>query len=76
VTHIVFLARVFLYYGIYPGGSLLRRDYMYLEQNMYLAETKLIPVTDSLAFVVGILHFLTIINGYKDKNAEFFKMAK
>lgn len=49
---------------------------MYLEQNMYLAETKLIPVTDSLTFIVEILHFLTIINGYKDKNAEFFKMAK
>jgi hypothetical protein len=67
------LIRVITYFGYYP--ILLNYGYLDFRTEFENAETNVIPVTDALTFMLGIL---TIIMGYKSNNplTDFFELTK
>ncbi len=68
------LLRVVLYLGIYPCTILINKDYEGFSTKFQYAETYVIPATDLMTFVLGILQIMIGYNS-SDKMGDFFSIT-
>ena len=73
--HWTFLARVVLFYGVYPCIILINKDYVEFKAKFRAAETYAIPVTDFLTFVISVS---SVLIRYKtnQKRGDFFEITR
>ena len=73
--HVFGLFRAVLYLAYYPSIILINKDYDEFKRKFSLAETYMIPVTDFMTFVLGIL-YIVICYKSNDRLTDYFELTK